>query len=72
MGGTLTIVAGDMNTTKGTQGWWNDALDFGFRDPIVKSGHGFGGARTTSKEMTGLSGSLKYSDHRALTATVKY
>lgn len=93
LGGTLKIVAGDMNTTKGTRGWWNDAIDLGFRDPIaetcpasgcpdststvgthridfmlVKSGHGFSGARTISESMTG----GKYSDHRALTAYVNY
>jgi hypothetical protein len=97
LGGTLKIVAGDMNTSKGTQGWWNDAIDFGFRDPIaetcpssgcpdststngdrridfmlVKSGHGFSGARTVTEAMVGLTGGRKYSDHRALTATVKY
>lgn len=93
LGGTMKIVAGDMNTSKGTQGWWNDAIDFGFRDPIaetcpssgcpdststngdrridfmlVKGGHGFSGARTITESMTG----GKYSDHRALTAYVKY
>jgi hypothetical protein len=93
LGGTLKIVAGDMNATKGVQGWWNDAIDFGFRDPIaetcpsscpdststnghqridfmlVKSGHGFSGARTITEAMVG---GHKYSDHRALTADVKY
>lgn len=94
LGGTLKIVAGDMNTSKGTQGWWNDAIDLGFRDPIaetcpssgcpdststngdrridfllVKSGHGFRGARTITENLTG---GKKYSDHRALTAYVKY
>ncbi len=93
LGGTLKIVAGDMNTTKGTRGWWNDAIDYGFRDPIaetcpasgcpdststlgthridfmlVKSGHGFSRARTITESMTG----GKYSDHRALTAYVRY
>lgn len=34
LGGTLKIIAGDANTTKGTHGWWNDAIDLGFRDPI--------------------------------------
>lgn len=34
LGGTLKIVAGDANTTKGTNGWWNDAIALGFRDPI--------------------------------------
>ena len=93
LGGTLKIVAGDMNTSKGTEGWWNDALDFGFRDPIaetcpssgcpdststngdrridfllVKSGHGFSGAKTITESMAG----GKYSDHRALTANVNY
>ena len=37
LGGTLKIVAGDANTTKGTQGWWNDARSFGFRDPIAET-----------------------------------
>ena len=93
LGGTLKIVAGDANTTKGTRGWWNDAIDYGFRDPIaetcpssgcpdststlgthridfmlVKSGHGFSSARTITETMTG----GKYSDHRALTAYVRY
>lgn len=94
LGGTLKIVAGDMNATKGVGGWWNDAIDLGFRDPIaetcpaggcpdststnghqridfmlVKSGHGFSGARTVTEAMTG---GRKYSDHRAVTAYVKY
>jgi hypothetical protein len=93
LGGTLKIVAGDANTTKGTKGWWNDARDLGFRDPIaetcpssgcpdststsgthridymlVKSGHGFGSARTINESSTG----GKYSDHRALRANVYY
>lgn len=92
LGGTLKIVAGDANTTKGTRGWWNDARADGFRDPIaetcgstcpsststlgsrridfllVKSGHGFSGAKTITEKMTGGT----YSDHRALTAYVKY
>ncbi|HEY5939113.1 MAG TPA: hypothetical protein VIU61_30885, partial [Kofleriaceae bacterium] len=37
LGGTLKILAGDMNTSKGTKGWWNDARDFGFRDPIAET-----------------------------------
>ncbi|HUS65050.1 MAG TPA: hypothetical protein VMZ28_10930 [Kofleriaceae bacterium] len=37
LGGTLEIVAGDANTTKGTQGWWNDAMEGGFRDPIAET-----------------------------------
>jgi hypothetical protein len=37
LGGTLKIVAGDVNTTKGTEGWWNDAMDDGFRDPIAET-----------------------------------
>ena len=37
LGGTLKIVAGDANTTKGTQGWWNDAIADGFRDPIAET-----------------------------------
>lgn len=37
LGGTLKIVAGDANTTKGTQGWWNDAMGDGFRDPIAET-----------------------------------
>jgi hypothetical protein len=37
LGGDLTIVAGDMNTTKGTKGWWNDAMALGFRDPIAET-----------------------------------
>lgn len=97
LGGTLKIVSGDMNAKKGVQGWWSDALDLGFRDPIfetcpssgcpdstssnghqridymlVKSGHGFSGAKTITEAMAGLSGGQKYSDHRALTASVKY
>jgi hypothetical protein len=93
LGGTLKIVAGDANTSKGTRGWWNDAIDFGFRDPIaetcpssgcpdststlgtrridfmlVKSGHGFSGAKTIGESSTG----GKYSDHRALRANVYY
>ena len=93
LGGTLKIVAGDANTSKGTEGWWNDARDFGFRDPIaetcpssgcpdststlgkrridfllVKSGHGFSGAKTIGESSTG----GKYSDHRALRANVYY
>lgn len=93
LGGTLKIVAGDANTTKGTAGWWNDAIDLGFRDPIaetcpasgcpdststngtrridfmlVKSGHGFTGARTIQESSTG----GKYSAHRALRANVLY
>jgi hypothetical protein len=93
MGGTLKIVAGDANATKGRAGWWNVAIGLGFRDPIaetcpasgcpdststngthridyllVKSGHGFTGARTISETATG----GKYSDHRALTANVNY
>ena len=93
LGGTLKIVAGDTNTSKGTEGWWNDAIDLGFRDPIaetcpssgcpdststlgsrridfmlVKSGHGFSGARTISESSTGGT----YSDHRALRADVYY
>lgn len=93
LGGTLKIVAGDANTSKGTEGWWNDAIDLGFRDPIaetcpssgcpdststlgsrridfllVKSGHGFSGAKTISESSTG----GKYSDHLALRANVYY
>lgn len=34
LGGTLKIVAGDANATKGAEGWWKDAKDYGFRDPI--------------------------------------
>lgn len=93
LGGTLKIVAGDANTTKGSRGWWNDAIDLGFRDPIaetcpsggcpdststfgtrridfllVKGGHGFTGSKTITESMTG----GKYSDHRALTANVRY
>lgn len=77
----------------GTQGWWNDAIAYGFRDPIaetcpssgcpdststlgtrridfmlVKSGHGFSGARTINETSTGGT----YSDHRALRANVYY
>jgi len=37
LGGTLKIVAGDANTTKGTRGWWNDAMGYGFRDPIAET-----------------------------------
>lgn len=37
MGGDLEIVAGDMNTPKGTQGWWDAAIGFGFRDPIAET-----------------------------------
>lgn len=37
LGGTLKIVAGDANTTKGTEGWWNDARDLGYRDPIAET-----------------------------------
>jgi endonuclease/exonuclease/phosphatase family metal-dependent hydrolase len=37
LGGTLKIVAGDANTTKGTEGWWKDALGYGFRDPIAET-----------------------------------
>jgi len=37
LGGTLKIVAGDANTSKGSKGWWNDAHDFGFRDPIAEA-----------------------------------
>ncbi|MEO8703159.1 MAG: hypothetical protein ABI867_24145 [Kofleriaceae bacterium] len=93
LGGTLKIIAGDANATKGAQGWWNDAIALGFRDPIaetcpssgcpdststngdrridfmlVKSGHGFSGARTINESSTG----GKYSDHRALRADVRY
>jgi hypothetical protein len=93
LGGTLRIVAGDANTTKGTRGWWNDAITDGFRDPIaetcpssgcpdststfgthridfmlVKSGHGFAGAKTINESSTG----GVYSDHRALRASVYY
>ena len=37
LGGTLKIVAGDANTSKGSQGWWNDAIADGFRDPIAET-----------------------------------
>jgi hypothetical protein len=37
LGGTLKIIAGDANTTKGTAGWWADAIDLGFRDPIAET-----------------------------------
>lgn len=37
LGAALKIVAGDANTTKGTRGWWNDAIDDGFRDPIAET-----------------------------------
>ncbi|BCL13170.1 exonuclease/endonuclease/phosphatase family protein [Micromonospora sagamiensis] len=36
LGGTLKIVAGDANTGPGTAGWWNDAIGFGYRDPIAE------------------------------------
>ena len=48
LGGTLKIVAGDANTTKGTQGWWNDALDDGFRDPIAETCPSSGCPESTS------------------------
>lgn len=92
LGGDLQIVAGDMNTTKGTRGWWNDAIAAGYRDPIaetcpssgcpdststngtrridfllVRSGNGFSEARTLQESTIG-----KYSDHRALSAQVKF
>ena len=37
LGGTMKILTGDMNTSKGTRGWWNDARAFGFRDPIFET-----------------------------------
>jgi hypothetical protein len=37
LGGSLKILGGDANQSKGTQGWWQDARDSGFRDPIFET-----------------------------------
>lgn len=37
LGGSLRILGGDANQTKGTRGWWDDARDAGFRDPIFET-----------------------------------
>lgn len=37
LGGVLKILGGDANQSKGTQGWWNDVRDSGFRDPIFET-----------------------------------
>ncbi|AZM45250.1 hypothetical protein DMB38_04870 [Streptomyces sp. WAC 06738] len=93
LGGSLRIVAGDMNTTPGKKNWWNQARSYGFRDPIAElcgardcsSAHdtngsrridfllargssGFSNAATLTEGMTGGA----YSDHRAVTAHIKY
>ena len=90
-GSSLKIVAGDANTTVGSRGWWNDAHDDGYQDPIgdrcpadgcppgdktfgdrridyilAKSSAGFGSAKTITP--TG----PPYSDHKALTAYIRY
>lgn len=36
LGGSLKIIGGDANATPGQDGWWNDARDYGFRDPIAE------------------------------------
>ncbi|MGH8876898.1 MAG: hypothetical protein ACRD0P_06100 [Stackebrandtia sp.] len=93
LGGGLRILGGDANTTPGTKGWWNDAVDYGFTDPIAelcgtphcpdehntsdknridylfaKGGSGFGKAATITDKLAG----GRYSNHRAVTAYVKY
>ena len=93
LGGDLQIFGGDANTKHGTKGWWEDAVDYGFTDPIAelcggpdcpdehnttdksridfmfaKGGGGFDKAATITDEMAG----GRYSNHRAVTAYVKY
>ena len=34
LGGDLKIVAGDSNATTGQDDWWEEAMSYGFRDPI--------------------------------------
>jgi hypothetical protein len=93
LGGVLQIFAGDANTTTGSQDWWQNAMDNGFRDPIAekcggrvcppeyntttnhridfllaKGASGFSEVANIHEDMTG----GKYSEHRAVTAYVKY
>ena len=37
LGGTLQILGGDANQSKGTQDWWDDARSAGYRDPIFET-----------------------------------
>lgn len=48
LGGSLKILGGDANQTKGTHGWWDDARSAGFRDPIFETCPASGCAPSTS------------------------
>lgn len=52
LGGTLKIVAGDTNATRGAKEWWKEARGFGFRDPIDETCPSSGCPDSTSTNNT--------------------
>jgi hypothetical protein len=48
LGGSLKILGGDANQSKGVHGWWQDVRDAGFRDPIFETCPASGCSDSTS------------------------